>query len=347
MSPTTTTGGLVCAHHHLYSALGARHARAAPPARVVPGDPGADLVAARCRAGPGDVALVGDARRARGAGVRDDRDRRPSRVAERDRGQPDRDRGRLCRSRRACRRARTASPTGTARPAPRRGWPRTRGSSAPVDAAWSASTRPSPAPTRRSRPRPTSPRDLGTGVHVHVAEAHRRCGCREATRPSHHRRVAVGALRAPRGRRRSARHHRAQPAEQHEQRGRLRPARSLRQPGGARHRRDRRRHARRVPARLRPPARRRRHRDARRRLAVARERLRARSRGPRRSGHLGLRVGRSVAARVHHPACAPLDVVVDGETVLAAGRPTRVDADEIRARAAEQAGRLFSKLSEG
>ena len=41
-----------------------------------------------------------------------------------------------------------------------------------------------------------------------------------------------------------------------------------------------------------------------------------------------------------------LEVVVDGEVVLADGRPTRVDADEIRARAAEQAGRLFSKLSE-
>ena len=47
------------------------------------------------------------------------------------------------------------------------------------------------------------------------------------------------------------------------------------------------------------------------------------------------------------PGVRALDVVVDGETVLAAGRPTRVDADEIRARAAEQAGRLFSKLSEG
>ena len=47
------------------------------------------------------------------------------------------------------------------------------------------------------------------------------------------------------------------------------------------------------------------------------------------------------------PGVRALDVVVDGETVLEAGRPTRVDAGEIRARAAEQAGRLFSKLSEG
>ena len=38
------------------------------------------------------------------------------------------------------------------------------------------------------------------------------------------------------------------------------------------------------------------------------------------------------------------DVVVDGETVLADGRATRVDGDEIRARAAEQATRLFARL---
>ena len=39
-----------------------------------------------------------------------------------------------------------------------------------------------------------------------------------------------------------------------------------------------------------------------------------------------------------------VDVVIDGEKVLADGRPTRVDADEVRARAAEQAQRLFSRL---
>ena len=41
-----------------------------------------------------------------------------------------------------------------------------------------------------------------------------------------------------------------------------------------------------------------------------------------------------------------LDVDVDGETVLADGRPTRVDGDEIRAKAAEQAQRLFARLDE-
>ena len=39
-----------------------------------------------------------------------------------------------------------------------------------------------------------------------------------------------------------------------------------------------------------------------------------------------------------------VDVVVDGEIVLRDGVPTRVDADEIRAHATEQAQRLFAKL---
>ena len=39
-----------------------------------------------------------------------------------------------------------------------------------------------------------------------------------------------------------------------------------------------------------------------------------------------------------------VDVVVDGEAVLRDGRPTRVDADEIRAHATEQAQRLFARL---
>ena len=39
-----------------------------------------------------------------------------------------------------------------------------------------------------------------------------------------------------------------------------------------------------------------------------------------------------------------LDVIVDGETVLRDGQPTRVDAAEIRAKAAEAAARLFAKL---
>jgi len=44
------------------------------------------------------------------------------------------------------------------------------------------------------------------------------------------------------------------------------------------------------------------------------------------------------------PGVSPLEVTVDGERVLSGGRPTRVDPDEIRAKAREQAERLFARL---
>lgn len=44
------------------------------------------------------------------------------------------------------------------------------------------------------------------------------------------------------------------------------------------------------------------------------------------------------------PAIRPVRVEVDGEVVLSEGRPTRVDAEEIRAKAAEQARRLHARL---
>jgi hypothetical protein len=42
----------------------------------------------------------------------------------------------------------------------------------------------------------------------------------------------------------------------------------------------------------------------------------------------------------------PLTVEVDGELVLVDGRPTRVDPDEIRARAAEEAVRLHRRIED-
>lgn len=44
------------------------------------------------------------------------------------------------------------------------------------------------------------------------------------------------------------------------------------------------------------------------------------------------------------PAITPLRVEIDGEVVLDEGRPTRVDAEEVRARAGEQAARLHARL---
>jgi cytosine/adenosine deaminase-related metal-dependent hydrolase len=44
------------------------------------------------------------------------------------------------------------------------------------------------------------------------------------------------------------------------------------------------------------------------------------------------------------PGIHAVDVVIDGEVVLKGGEPTRVDAREVRARASEQAVRLFNRL---
>jgi hypothetical protein len=44
------------------------------------------------------------------------------------------------------------------------------------------------------------------------------------------------------------------------------------------------------------------------------------------------------------PGVRPTEVVVDGDVVLKDGQATRVDANEVRARAAEQAARLFQRL---
>ncbi len=44
------------------------------------------------------------------------------------------------------------------------------------------------------------------------------------------------------------------------------------------------------------------------------------------------------------PGVRPLEIVVDGEVVLAGGKPTRVDAGDVRAKAAEQARRLHARL---
>ncbi len=44
------------------------------------------------------------------------------------------------------------------------------------------------------------------------------------------------------------------------------------------------------------------------------------------------------------PGVRAIDVVIDGEVMLSGGRATRVDAAEVRAKAAEQAARLFARL---
>jgi cytosine/adenosine deaminase-related metal-dependent hydrolase len=46
------------------------------------------------------------------------------------------------------------------------------------------------------------------------------------------------------------------------------------------------------------------------------------------------------------PGVRPIDIVVAGETVLNNGLPTKVDGDEVRAKAAEQARRLHERLAQ-
>ena len=81
------------------------------------------------------------------------------------------------------------------------------------------------------------------------------------------------------------------------------------------------------------------------RVAVARGRLRLLPRGARRPGDVELRPRRQPWHVAFTPGMRALDVTLDtGEEVLRDGLPTRVDLDEVRAKAAEQAQRLFAQL---
>ena len=148
--------------------------------------------------------------------------------------------------------------------------------------------RPGPRPRRRR----AHPRRRGPGRR-------RRRGPPRAPRAG---RLAARPLRAPRPP--AARHDRPQPALEHEQRGRLRPSGTVGEPGGARDRRHRRRHARRGPPRLRRAARRRSHRRPGHGVVVARRRLRVLPRGARRPGDVELRPRRQRLARRVHPGDA-------------------------------------------
>jgi hypothetical protein len=44
------------------------------------------------------------------------------------------------------------------------------------------------------------------------------------------------------------------------------------------------------------------------------------------------------------PGIRPLEIEIDGEVVFTDGKPTKVDAEEVRAKAREQAARLHGRL---
>ena len=189
------------------------------------------------------------------------------------------------------------------------------------------------------------PRDLGVGVHIHVGEDATDAGAADRLRPLRRRRLAARPLRPRRPA--AGGHDRPQPPLEHEQRGRLRPPgplRRRREPGRARQRRHRRRHGRRVRPGLRGPAGRRRDRHARRRVVVAAGRRRPRARGARRRGDVGAPTGPTRGTWPSPPGVRAERVVVDGEVVVDGGVCTRVDAERIRARAWEEAQRLWSML---
>ena len=179
--------------------------------------------------------------------------------------------------------------------------------------------------------------DLGVGVHIHVAEGpeDRAAGERLASLAADDWLLVHCVLLD----RRSAGHDRAQPALQHEQRRRLRRARPSAEPGGARHRRHRRRHARRVATRLRRPSRRRPERLARRRRrrgSSTGTRSCPRPATTRSRGRTTTSIRRGTSRS--RPASVPCAWSTrDGGCSLDDGRPTLVDVDEVRAKAAEQA----------
>ena len=187
----------------------------------------------------------------------------------------------------------------------------------------------------RRRPRPPTSASACTSTSPR-APSTRDAGDRLA--PLAHRRLAARALRPPRPR--PAGHDRPQPPLQHEQRRRLRPpGRRVRQPGRARHRRHRRRHARGVPPRLRAPARGRRHAVARHGVVVARDRLATSCPRPRddRCSWTYDHADSPVARRVHARRARRSSRRSTARSCCATAGATRVDADEVRAKAAEQA----------
>ena len=127
----------------------------------------------------------------------------------------------------------------------------------------------------------------------------RRRRCRRSTAVAQRRRLVVDPRRPPPRRPRVARHDRAQPAFEPEQRGRLRPPDTLHQPGRAGHRWHRCRHARRVPTRVRCRPLRRRHHEPGHRMVLAGGRLAPVPRGARRSGHVVVFTDGAVAPRLH------------------------------------------------
>ena len=186
--------------------------------------------------------------------------------------------------------------------------------------------------------------DLGVGVHIHVAEAlaDRDAGARLESLAADDW-LLVHCVHLDRA---LARHHRPQPAIEHEQLGGLRGADDAVESRRAGHRRNRGRHARGGPPRVHASPRTR----CRRRVPTSC------GRGSRRATASSPSVATIASSstttmptargtRRSLPGVRAVNVTLgSGEVVLRDGQPTRVDLDEVRAKSAEQAARLFAKL---
>ena len=300
-------------------------------------------MAPRHGAGPGDDPLVGDARGAGGPRERHDGDRRPPRVPQRHRGQPGRDRRGVRHRRGPC----VAGLRGHGPPRARWRSARARRERALHPGRWSGS-RGDPCrlhllrrvPARRGRPG-RGPWRRGPRPRLRGRWRRRRTA---PTGRADARRLAPGALRPPAHGSRAAGNDPPQPDVEPQQRRRLREPGPLREPGRPRHRRDRRQRPRGVPAGLRPAALGRRHLRAGHGLVLARSRLEPGTGGPRRRRSNGRTTRWTPGTIAFTPGIMPRRITVGGQVVFADGSPTRVDADEIRAKAREQAARLHARL---
>ena len=333
----TTTPGLVCAPPPPLLGAGARHARAAADPHHVRRDPRAHLVA-RSTARSTSSSCAG-----RRASARSRRSRpAPPRIVDHH-SSPNAIEGSLdviARGVRRGRRARALLLRGhrsqRRSTAPRRAWPRTSGSSAPAGAGFVGAHACFTLSDDTLDAVCGLAADLGVGVHIHVAEDPRSTPARATGSRVARRRVVAAGPRVHLERTLPG-HRRAQPALEPQQRGGLRapgplPTRSCSAPTAS------------APtcsrssgSRSRWLARRRRRRHARRRVDVAADRARAGARGAR-DDRVDVVATQPMEPwhLAYTPGVRPLGWWSTARCVLDESGPTRVDAAEIRARAAEK-----------
>ena len=163
-------------------------------------------------------------------------------------------------------------------------------------------------------------------------------------RRPHPRRLDAHPRRAPRRRPWPAGHDRAQSSLEPEQRGRVRPPSAVLESDQPRHGWHRRRHAGRVPTRVRGRPVRRCHGRTRRGLVVARTQLAAVPRGAQRRGHVVVCADGPVASRLHARRCERSTWTSTASLPCATAAPPASTPTRSERKAAEHAARLHARL---